>query len=91
MDIQRLIRYALSLLLTAVFLLHVGNVIHIPILTNLENQSYDLIDMRQAVASCEVRFFLAFDSGSRLFGLCSKRAVSGQFVDDAIRAISGVD
>lgn len=41
MDIQRLIRYALSLLLTIIFLLHVGRVIHIPILTNLENQSYD--------------------------------------------------
>ncbi len=41
MDIQRIIRYALSLLLTLVFLLHVGNIIHIPILTSLENQAYD--------------------------------------------------
>ena len=41
MEIQRLIRYALSLLLTLVFLLHVGNLIHIPILTSLENQAYD--------------------------------------------------
>ena len=41
MDIQRLIRYALSLALTALFLLHVSNVIHIPLLTNLENQAYD--------------------------------------------------
>ncbi len=41
MDIQRLIRYALSLALTAVFLLHISSIIDIPILTNLENQSYD--------------------------------------------------
>ena len=41
MDIQRIIRYALSLVLTLLFLLHVGEVINIPILTNLENQAYD--------------------------------------------------
>ena len=41
MDIQRIIRYALSLALTCAFLLHVGGVIHIPILTSLENQAYD--------------------------------------------------
>ena len=41
MDIQRIIRYALSLVLTLLFLLHVGGVINIPILTNLENQAYD--------------------------------------------------
>jgi adenylate cyclase len=41
LDIQRSVRYALSLVLTIVFLLHVGNMIDIPILTNLENQAYD--------------------------------------------------
>ena len=41
MEIQRIVRYTLSLALTAVFLLHVGGVIHIPILTSLENQAYD--------------------------------------------------
>ena len=41
MEIQRIIRYALSLLLTIAFLLHVGNIVHIPILTSLENQAYD--------------------------------------------------
>ena len=41
MEIQRIIRYALSLVLTVVFLLHVGEALHIPILTNLENQAYD--------------------------------------------------
>jgi len=40
-DIQRIIRYALSLLLTVLFLLHVGEVLNIPILTSLENQAYD--------------------------------------------------
>jgi len=40
-DIQRIIRYALSLVLTLLFLLHVGEVINIPILTSLENQAYD--------------------------------------------------
>jgi adenylate cyclase len=39
--IQRIIRYALSLVLTLLFLLHVGEVINIPILTSLENQAYD--------------------------------------------------
>jgi len=39
--IQRFTRYALSLILTAFFLLHVSNVIHIPLLTNIENQAYD--------------------------------------------------
>ncbi|VAW55064.1 Adenylate cyclase [hydrothermal vent metagenome] len=41
MDIQRIIRYALSLALTSVFLFHVGGIIHVPILTSLENQAYD--------------------------------------------------
>lgn len=41
MDIQRIIRYALSLALTLVFLLHVGGIINLPILTSLENQAYD--------------------------------------------------
>lgn len=41
MDIQRIIRYALSLALTLVFLLHVSGVIHIPLLNNMENQAYD--------------------------------------------------
>ena len=41
MEIQRIIRYALSLALTLVFLLHVGEVSRIPILTSLENQAYD--------------------------------------------------
>ncbi len=41
MDIQRIIRYALSLALTSVFLLHIGGIIHIPILTSIENQAYD--------------------------------------------------
>jgi len=40
-DIQRIIRYALSLALTLVFLLHVGEILNIPILTSLENQAYD--------------------------------------------------
>ena len=41
MEIQRIIRYALSLLLTLAFLLHVGEIINIPILDSLENQAYD--------------------------------------------------
>jgi hypothetical protein len=41
LDIQRIIRYALSLTLSLLFLLHVGEVINIPILTSLENQAYD--------------------------------------------------
>jgi adenylate cyclase len=40
-DIQRIIRYALSLALTCLFLLHISDVLRIPILTNLENQTYD--------------------------------------------------
>ena len=41
MEIQRIIRYALSLALTLVFLLHVGEIFRIPMLTRLENQAYD--------------------------------------------------
>ena len=41
MEIQRIIRYALSLALTLAFLLHVGGIINIPVLSNLENQAYD--------------------------------------------------
>ena len=41
MEVQRIIRYALSLLLTLAFLLHVGEMLNIPILTSLENQAYD--------------------------------------------------
>ncbi len=41
MDIQRYIRYALSLVLTAAFLLHSGSVLRIPLLDSLENQAYD--------------------------------------------------
>lgn len=41
MDIQRIIRYALSLALTLAFLLHVSGIVHIPILTSLENQAFD--------------------------------------------------
>ena len=41
MEIQRVIRYALSLLLTLLFLLHVGEVFNVPILSSLENQAYD--------------------------------------------------
>jgi len=41
LDIQRIIRYALSLALTLVFLLHVSGIVNIPILTSLENQAYD--------------------------------------------------
>jgi len=41
LDIQRTIRYALSLALTLTFLLHVSGIVNIPILTNLENQAYD--------------------------------------------------
>jgi adenylate cyclase len=40
-DIKRSVRYALSLSLTIIFLLHIGNIINIPILTNLENLAYD--------------------------------------------------
>ena len=41
MEIQRIIRYALSLVLTLVFLLHISEIFRIPILTSLENQAYD--------------------------------------------------
>lgn len=41
LDIQRIIRYALSLALTLLFLLHVADALNIPILTSLENQAYD--------------------------------------------------
>ncbi len=41
MDIQRSVRYALSLALTAVFLLHVGGVLPIPFLDTLEKLAYD--------------------------------------------------
>ena len=41
MGIQRIIRYILSLALTSIFLLHVADVFHFPILTSIENQAYD--------------------------------------------------
>ena len=41
MEIQRYIRYALSLTLTLLFLTHVAGLFIIPSLTNLENQAYD--------------------------------------------------
>ena len=41
MGIQRIIRYVLSLALTSIFLLHVADVCHFPILTSIENQAYD--------------------------------------------------
>ncbi len=41
MDIQRIIRYALSLALTSIFLLHVSDIVHFPVLTSMENQAYD--------------------------------------------------
>lgn len=41
MEIQRIIRYAFSLALTLAFLLHIGGVINIPILSSLENLTYD--------------------------------------------------
>ena len=41
MEIQRIIRYALSLALTVVFLLHVSEISRIPILSSLENLAYD--------------------------------------------------
>jgi len=40
-DIQRSIRYALSLALTAAFLLHVGGILPFPFLDTLENLAYD--------------------------------------------------
>ncbi|UCB54402.1 MAG: adenylate/guanylate cyclase domain-containing protein [Thiotrichales bacterium] len=41
MDIQRFLRYGLSLGLTAAFLLHPANIQRIPLLDTLENRSYD--------------------------------------------------
>lgn len=41
MDIQRSVRYAFSLALTAMFLLHVGSILPIPFLDTLENLAYD--------------------------------------------------
>ena len=41
MDIQRSIRYALSLALTTVLLLHIGGILPLPLLDTLENQAYD--------------------------------------------------
>ena len=41
MDIQRSVRYALSLALTAMFLLHVGGILPVPFLDTLENLAYD--------------------------------------------------
>ena len=41
MDIQRTIRYALSLSLVLVFLLHVGDILSLPLLDTLENHAYD--------------------------------------------------
>ncbi len=40
-DIQRVIRYALSIALTVVLLLHVGGVVPMPFLHTLENLAYD--------------------------------------------------
>jgi adenylate cyclase len=40
-DIQRSVRYAVSLALTAMFLLHVGGILPIPFLDTLENLAYD--------------------------------------------------
>lgn len=41
MDIQRTIRYALSLSLALVFLLHVGGILSLPLIDTLENHAYD--------------------------------------------------
>ena len=41
MEIQRYIRYSLSLVVMLVFLLHVTNIVTVPVLTKLENQAYD--------------------------------------------------
>lgn len=41
MDIQRSVRHALSLALTAIFLLHVGGILPVPFLHTLENLAYD--------------------------------------------------
>ena len=42
MEIQRYIRYGLSLSLTLIFLLHVAGVATLPVLKNLDNQAYDV-------------------------------------------------
>jgi adenylate cyclase len=41
LDKLRYIRYALSITLTVLFLLHIANILHVPFLEALENQSYD--------------------------------------------------
>ena len=41
MEIQRYIRYALSIALTVIFLLNVGGIVPVPMLKTLENQAYD--------------------------------------------------
>ena len=41
MEIQRYIRYSLSLVVMLVFLLHVTNIVFVPVLSKLENQAYD--------------------------------------------------
>ena len=41
-EIQRYIRYALSIALTIVFLLHVGGKLTVPAFTSMENQAYDV-------------------------------------------------
>jgi adenylate cyclase len=40
-DIQRYIRYALSITVTVFFLLHVGGFLPVPVLNSMENQAYD--------------------------------------------------
>jgi adenylate cyclase len=40
-EIQRFIRYALSIALTVIFLLNVGGIVPVPLLKSLENQAYD--------------------------------------------------
>jgi adenylate cyclase len=40
-DIQRFIRYALSIALTIIFLLNVGGVVPVPMIKSFENQAYD--------------------------------------------------
>jgi adenylate cyclase len=40
-EIQRIIRYALSIAVTLLFLLHVGGWLNIPVLTSLENLAFD--------------------------------------------------
>ena len=41
MDTQRFVRYALSLAITTLFLLHIAGVSPIPFLDTLENLAYD--------------------------------------------------